>query len=715
MKVKFISNEDRKGQECDPDNTVFLLPFSGRIEITGIKQSAIYINGDSYMPENSEYHIEVCNESLDVSGDNEQFHFIVLCKKHTDEDLFEYDVLGQDFKNNLIGNSIDEEIFKDALLTEDEATHISLCTFSRKFDKITTEMDLDTISEYSVNLPHVFYKPKMHLKQINEIRPAAIASRTGSESIRYLASHSEHWKGIRASGLVPEKLLARVLEDDDAIYENIAAKTLVDRLYVTLRKLREDNLDCAMQIEMDDGGQSVSSEQKSYFHARDILLHGMDEDKVSYNQMILEDQLEKIDHILEEVGKCRSTILFRNLRKKKHIYGKLKKTNIFMMDKYYKYVYKIWNLMGKKAEINAQDELKPITCEYELFCKLLFIFALHFFNYSLDNPDADIMIGTSIADADYSFDRWHVHTKDVYVKNLDVHGFSTKISITDRIPVDCSQIDGMQDLSEQLESCEFVNDNLIFDHILTDEEQSAVIDKAQAFWPKTKRSWNTQKLKHRLYASFNNAERKEKRVLFIPWKYRIPDSMEGIRQLRSLLKQKIQESYDDVYVLTLSRPNDLENVNDVQSLNYLDSYGIANKEKGLDNDHFGMIPMSLADINSYRRYTKILLREMVDLDSTRDICPICGEALFQDSSNRWICRNCGFEIIDTQCPECKRKYSFTRYYLPKVASTKSDLPGFKVLYEENKRGYKNITECKIDRSDDSEQVTIKPICPYCGG
>lgn len=713
MKVKFIANEKRE-QVCKTGSTVFLLPFSGEIEITGAKQPAIYINGDAYIPENGKYRISVGNESLDVSGDNESYHFVNLCQKHTDEDLFEYDVLGQNFENNLINNSIDEEIFDDALTTDDEATHILLCTFSRKFDTITTEMDLDTISEYSVNLPHIFYKPKMHLKQINEIRPAAIASRTGSESIRYLASHSEHWKGIRASGLVPEKLLARVLEDDDAIYENIAAKTLVDRLYVTLRKLREDNLDCAMQIEMDDGGQSVSSEQKSYFHARDILLHGMNEDKVSYNQMMLEDQLEKIDHILEEVGKCRSTLLFRNLRKKKHIHGKLKKTNIFMMDKYYKYVYKIWNLMGEKSEIIAQNELKPISYEYELFCKLLFVFALHFFNYSLDKPNADVMEGTLIADADYSFAKWHIHTKDVYINNLDVHGFSVNISVTDKVHVNCSQIEGMQELSEQLENCEFEDDALVFDHILTDAEQNAVIDKAQYIWLKNKRSWNTQELKHRLYAAFYNADRKEKSLLFIPWKYRIPDSMEGIRQLRSLLKDKIQDGYDEVYILTLSRPNDLENVNDVQSLNYLDSYGIANNKKGLEDDHFGMIPMSLADINSYRRYTKILLRQMVNLDSAREICPICGEKLYTNSSNQWTCRNCGFEIIDTKCPECGKEYSFTRYYIPKVASAKSDLPGFKILYEENRRGYKNITECVLDQNEDGKQITIKPICPYCG-
>ena len=100
-----------------------------------------------------------------------------------------------------------------------------------------------------------------------------------------------------------------------------------------MKALSEENIDCSMQMDIDDG-HAVSGEQKTYFHARDLLLKGMDDESVAYNQMLLEEQREHITSILEKLSKCRSTPLYRMLKRQRPIKGKLKKTNIFMMDKY---------------------------------------------------------------------------------------------------------------------------------------------------------------------------------------------------------------------------------------------------------------------------------------------------------------------------------------------------------------------------------------------
>ena len=72
---------------------------------------------------------------------------------------------------------------------------------------------------------------------------------------------------------------------------------------------------------------------------------------------------------------------------------------------------------------------------------------------------------------------------------------------------------------------------------------------------------------------------------------------------------------------------------------------------------------------------------------------------------------CQFELIETKCPKCKEKYTFSRYPLSKLTVMKSvDSIGFNVLYEENKLAFKNITEAVINQ----KYRKLIPICPYCG-
>ena len=117
--------------------------------------------------------------------------------------------------------------------------------------------------------------------------------------------------------------MARVLEEDLAIYENKAAQTLVDEFMRTVTRLRLETMDCQLQINMDDS-HSVSSEQKSYFKAKDALLKGLDDDDIYIQQKILAEQTEKLSKILDLLSECKSTQLYRALRRSAPVRGKLK-------------------------------------------------------------------------------------------------------------------------------------------------------------------------------------------------------------------------------------------------------------------------------------------------------------------------------------------------------------------------------------------------------
>ena len=67
-------------------------------------------------------------------------------------------------------------------------------------------------------------------------------------------------------------------------------------------------------------------------------------------------------------------------------------------------------------------------------------------------------------------------------------------------------------------------------------------------------------------------------------------------------------------------------------------------------------------------------------------------------------------LIDTVCSneDCKAKYTFSRYKLPKTTNIDMDNQGFKVIAKENRLGFKNLTAALIEGDQ------LNPICPCCG-
>lgn len=710
MNITFISKQNKKTKLL-ADRTNYLLPYSGTLQISDISSELIFVNGDAFPVENQSRTISVENISMELEADGVNCTVRVLCRELSNETKFDYNVLYSAFRNNLVSECIDEEILFNALEEEDEMLRISLCTFNRKFDTITREYDIDAIADCVYKFPHIFQKPKQHLKQVNEVRPAAVVSRIGQESISHLASHSEHWKGIKVSGLIPERLLARILEDDYAIYENRAVKTMVDRLFKEMKVLNNENVDCSMQMDADEG-HSLSSEHKSYYHARDLLLRGMDDDSIAYNQILLEEQRETIEHILDKLGQCRSTPLYRMLKRQKPITGRLKKTNIFMMDKYYKEAYRLWELLNQKQEHSVYDEVQEIGRGYEVFCKILFIFALKYFNYEPDDPEATIMKGDKFIPCNYRFKDWLLDIEDEYIPEIDVNGFTVSLWKKEPLVIDVPDYGVSEEKLHDFDGLEVNGDQLIFYRGYNDTEQEALIKMLRPAWPNNKEKHMASEFKKKLYAAFSNYSREYYKVLMVPWKYAIPDNIEEAHQVLIHLKEKIPlKDYSKVFILTISRPNEFTSIKDMAALNQMLNYGWANSEKSFGQSRYGVLPISLGDINSYRRYTKILLEQMIAADKDHERCPICGDSMMLghgNNSNIAECRSCGFQIIKTKCGNCGQEYNFTRYSLPKISAMESDLPGFKVISGEDFLGFKNITEAHIADNQ------INPICPFCG-
>lgn len=713
MVVTYI-DRNKKKLNISSKVTNYVLPDSGSVRFKGILSKIIYINGNAYdVPEDQSYIISIMQDDLDIDVDGLNFRVVVLCQHYRDETKFDYNYFGRSFYNNLIDNKMGEFELFSAINEDIDDIKLPLCTFNRKFESITKDYDVNQIMECVEKLPHIFRKPRQHLKQINEIRPAAVVSRIGQESISHLASHSEHWKGIKVNGLVPERLMARSLEDDYAIYENVAVKTMVDKLYREMKKLNEENLDCHMQMDIDDG-HTISNENKDYFHARDILMKGMESEEVLEQQILLDDQKNTIDRILFKLGKCKSTPLYRSLKKTNPITGRLKKTNIFMMDKYYRYAYDLSEILRSKQEVTPYETVQEVETEYGIFCRVLFLFALRHYNFVLDNPDQDVFEGDKFIDAIYGFKKWKINIKEKYINELDVDSFEVEVFMDKPIEIALGEIVVSPNAIRGNSDVRVSDGKLVLYNKLNQSQLDSLIKQIKKSWPSNRQKIWTSSLEAGINAAYINYKPSSRKILFIPWKYMLPDNSEELRVTLSKLEEHVPiDGYNNVFFMTPTRPNELTHVGEKQVLNKLISYGIADEENNLSNDKFGIIPISIADMNSYRRFTKVILKAMVDVDTERLYCPICGYETVDGpriDKNVSLCHACGYTLIDTICSneKCKMKYTFSRYQLPKVTSAELDNIGFKVIERENRLGFKNITYAKIENGQ------INPVCPFCG-
>ncbi len=191
MAVTYVDRQ-KKRIFLSPGLTCYILPDSGIITIQEIASSYIYINGESCEVMNGFHDIDVRDFPLEIEVDNCTFNICVLCRQYRDEAKFDYNMLRIAFTNNLDQERMNEDILFKAIGEEVDSFRLPLCTFNRKFESVTRDYDIAELSECANHLMHIFQKPKQHLKQINEIRPATMVSQIGQESIRHLASHSEY-------------------------------------------------------------------------------------------------------------------------------------------------------------------------------------------------------------------------------------------------------------------------------------------------------------------------------------------------------------------------------------------------------------------------------------------------------------------------------------------------------------------------------------------
>ncbi len=266
--------------------------------------------------------------------------------------------------------------------------NMTLFSIEPNFDFELLEKNIEYIKKALPAIKRIFSKPIIILKDSDDVLPVENARIINQNTFLHLANHSQHVANITKRGVKPRKLLTRLYEDDYSIYENVIFCNTVDEVMGLVRKNRRtlENLLYASDIMRFNLLEKVN--HVKYFLALGKLHTGYIRD---FNQYLV--LAKKILHELSFVNQAitprlHKPVYQKNKKRNKHL--KLKKTNIFLMQKDYKQVYKIHKfLIGNKTNEEKIDEnidFDSLSKNYLNYVLILMIFASGHFNFEI-NPE----------------------------------------------------------------------------------------------------------------------------------------------------------------------------------------------------------------------------------------------------------------------------------------------------------------------------------------
>lgn len=541
-------------------------------------------------------------------------------------------------------------------------------------------------------------KPKSHLKAVNEVRPIETVKRIGYESIPYLAAHSEDWLARTASGLKPARLFSRVEDDEYHIYENRVVKTLIDLILAFLRKTEKQLRDQRDQLRgiMNSSVQTGSFGFDVGFQRAVSELMSSDDKGDEYRSKNLElvEKLQKKSYVLlKHYRTLRQTRLYRYLKKAKPVANPLNETNILTMDKHYRVIFKLWRaihhvIAPKTIETENQIAFDDTCSDYQQFCAALCGYAAHVLNFDL------IENGQYIRTADDI--KMHVECMDTgFVKVTLKDVASRSVAVPNGIEVPIA-------FGECQERIQYDGYSLMWPNDITADEIDAFCARLKTRESRG-REQSEEKRKYAVLKSLlDQAQRtydspKETSFLIFPAVVELgAENRTAIKSnIEGFSKQLLEDNGVDQIIVALPVCNESEQK-------------IAEYAKE-DILAVSILPLTMFDINSFRRMQNVLYREIIKLG--KEHCPNCGNKL-RRRDNQYVCDNCNQLIVTrTICanPECRKEYLYMGYDIDGITMQRMQWVQKDSFFEyDSLFQYKDIVHMSV------ETGRLHAFCPHCG-
>lgn len=297
---------------------------------------------------------------------------------------------------------------------------MTLFSIEPDFDFEKLEKMIHQIRKSTSAIKRIFNKPIIFLKDIDDVLPVENARIINQNTLLHLASHSQYVSNITRRGVKPRKLLTRIYDDDYSIYENLIFCNLIDEILLLIKKNRRtlNSLLYASNIMKFNLLEKVN--HVNYFLALGKLHTGYIRDFSQYFSLSKE-MLNELSLISRAINPRLSKPIYkRNLNRNKKL--PLKKTNIFLMQKDYRMVYKTYKfLLGNQTKVDEKKELIDFDLlmkNYLTYVRMLTVFAVGHFNFEID---PQFKMNLNSLDVTFAFKSWKLDIFNNNKKEIFLH------------------------------------------------------------------------------------------------------------------------------------------------------------------------------------------------------------------------------------------------------------------------------------------------------
>jgi ribosomal protein L37AE/L43A len=300
----------------------------------------------------------------------------------SDEDYFRFSSLLKNIESFVEKHDMVSYIEFDYYVVHD----MTLFSVDPDFDFEKLKNAIGLIRKTMPAVKRIFGKPIVVLKDSDDVLPVENARIINQSTFLHLANHTHNVSNLTKQGVKPRKLLTRIYEDDYGIYENVVFCNFIDEVLSLIKKNERtlNSLLYASNVMKFNLLEKVN--HVDYFLALGKLHTGYIRDFNRY--FILSKEL------LGELSAVKNVI---HPRLCKPVYKKnatrnprlaLRKTNIFLMQKDYRQVYRTYKFLQSHHDLQPENKGKidyeQLNQNFLTYVRILTLFAIGHFNFEID-------------------------------------------------------------------------------------------------------------------------------------------------------------------------------------------------------------------------------------------------------------------------------------------------------------------------------------------
>ena len=416
-------------------------------------------------------------------------------------------------------------------------------------------------------------------------------------------------------------------------------------------------------------------------------------DEYRSKSLELAEKLQKKAYaLLKKYRTLRKTRLYRYLKSAKPVQNPINETNILVMDNHYSVIFKLWKTIHYVIAPRMDEEEYGIAfddiCDaYQKYCATLCGYAAHVLNFELIEDGKYFRKGDQI--------QLSVSCEEdgsIKAELSDRELRSVKVPKTIDIPIDSGTESG---------GFSFDGTHLKWPNDTNDDDIEAFCNLFKTRESRGKTQIEEKRKYTALKQFLDQAQRSYKQSMRTSFAI-IPVVVELGTENRATFKRAVEQivakyrenNPTDEIVIGLPICNENEQK--------LTEYA-----KELDQE-MAILPLTMFDINSFRRIQNILYRHIVKFE--KNSCVNCGGRI-RAKDNQKICDECNqLTLTKTTCPnpDCRHEYYYLNYDVSEETIQK--MQGIKpedFFQWDSRYQYKDIVKMIIDKGK------IRAVCPCC--